>query len=143
MTVMKTVLALFWAFLLTLPLSALTTKSEDENKDGVPDRWLEMNGSILMSYSVDRNYDGEVDQKTEYSDKGDVQYEEYDFNYDGVMDDFYFYNALGELVRREIDSDYDSNVDIWVYLSEGIYVKKMERDTDNDGSVDWTKEYGK
>jgi hypothetical protein len=127
---------------LILPLPGLTTRSEDENEDGIPDRWFTMNGSMVVDYTADRNFDGEVDQKTHYSDIGEVAYEEFDFNFDGAMDDFYFYNAFGELIRREIDSDYDRKVDIWVYLTDGIYVRKMERDTDNDGVADWTKEYG-
>ena len=140
---MRISLYIFCALFLTAPIYALTTKSDDENKDGIPDRWFTMNGSVVIDFQSDRNFDGQVDQKTEYSARGEVKYEEYDFNYDGAMDDFYHYNELGELIRREIDSDYDTKVDLWVYLSDGIYVKKVERDTDNDGKADWTKEYGR
>ena len=121
-------------------LYSLTDRTTDSNQDGQPDVWYILDGSVILQYRSDRNYDGTVDQRSEYDNSGLISYEEYDFNYDGLMDDFYYYDR-GVLIRQEIDSNHDEHVDIWIHLYQGIYVRKVERDKDCDGSVDWVKDY--
>jgi hypothetical protein len=123
-------------------LHAITRYTMDENRDGKPDQWFEVESGTLRDYKADRNYDGKIDHVAEFDEKAQVLYEEYDYNYDGNMDDFYFFQD-GLLVRKEIDSNYDQKVDIWVFLIKGVYVKRIERDLDFDGEVDRIKDFSK
>jgi len=120
--------------------SALYTA--DENKDGKPDQWYNMDLEVVRHIEIDRNFDSRVDYTADFDEKGKMVAEQFDYNYDGVMDDFYYY-IDGVLDRQEIDSNYDSKIDIWIYLYKGIYIKKYEKDTDHDGKPDVIKDYEK
>ena len=114
--------------------------SYDSNEDGSPDQWYNTMGSKVLSFESDRNFDGTIDQKTDYDGYDNVVYEEYDFNFDGVMDVFYYYDK-GILARQEIDSNFDTSIDIYVYIYKGIYIRRVERDLDHDGEIDHVKNY--
>ena len=119
--------------------AAAQDNGDDTNSDGMPDRWVKLNGGKVSEISVDRDYNGEVDYVVKYDEESNKIEEQLDFNFDGKMDDFYYY-ARGKMKRREIDTNYDNRIDIWVYL-DGIYIEKYEKDTDFDGRVDVVEEY--
>ena len=121
---------------------AFTLYTADENKDGKPDQWYNMDSNVVRHIEIDRNYDGKVDYIADFNREGKMTQEKFDYNYDGTMDDFYYYKD-GVLERQEIDSNYDSKIDIWIYLYRGVYIKKYEKDTDHDGKPDVIKDYEK
>lgn len=122
-------------FGLAASLAAESELANDTNHDGTPDSWVAHEDGTIRTMEADRNYDGLIDFRATYDDRGRRIYEEYDFNYDGEMDDFYFFEA-GALVRQEIDSNFDRRIDIRVYVVDGIYIGRYEWDTDYDGSAD-------
>jgi hypothetical protein len=123
-----------------LPLAAAsTTYDVDQNKDGNPDQWYEVDDGRVLSARQDRNYDRQVDYLVEYDRDGRKTREEMDFNLDGRMDDFCYFEK-GALVRQEIDSNFDDRIDVWVFL-EGPYIRRYEMDKDFNGQVDVIKDY--
>ncbi|MCD6120518.1 MAG: hypothetical protein J7K04_01615 [Spirochaetales bacterium] len=122
--------------------SASSLYTADENKDGKPDQWYNMDSKTVRHLEADRNFDGKVDYIADFNEKGKMVSQKLDYNYDGVMDDFYYYKD-GVLEKQEIDSNYDTKIDIWIYLYKGVYIKKYEKDTDHDGKPDIIKDYEK
>ena len=116
-------------------LFALTGYTLDENKDGKPDVWLLKDRGVVREFRADRNFDGKIDQISQFDGGSRLTHEEYDYNFDGEMDDFYFFEG-GMLVKHEIDSNFDKVIDMRVYLHEGMYIKRIERDEDFDGEMD-------
>jgi hypothetical protein len=138
---MKITVLLLFLFVSVRGMDANPAYTGDENKDGIPDQWIEIIEKSLTRMKIDRNYDGQVDYTVDLDALGVRLYEEYDFNYDGTMDDFYYYER-GQLIRQEVDTNFDGRIDVWVYLHEGLYIKSYERDSDYDGEIDLVKEYG-
>lgn len=124
-----------------LAVAANPAYTGDENKDGMPDQWIEVMEDRMTRMKIDRNYDGLVDYAVDLNEQGVRLSEEYDFNYDGEMDDFYYFEQ-GQLIRQEVDTNFDGRIDVWVYLHEGLYIKSYQRDSDYDGEIDLIKEYG-
>ena len=138
---MKHIAVVLLVVLATLPCSAGETENTmDENKDGRPDLWFDVQNGAVVGYRADRNFDGKVDYAARYEAGDMLLFEEFDYNFDGVMDDFYYYEE-GVLVRQEIDTNFDTTIDMWIYIEEGLYVRKIERDKDFDGVIDSVKDF--
>ncbi len=141
----RTTLAIVLLFMFVLPLWGVDIPAgasvQDDDSDGMADRWETVNDKGGLSIYLDTNGDGDVDFLLDHDDAGYKYYEAMDYNHDGLLDDFYFY-AKEVLLRREIDTNFDGDVDVWVYLTEGVYILSYERDTDFDGEIDLRKSFG-
>jgi hypothetical protein len=122
------------------PAGCSPAVSLDNNGDGRPDQWYEVEGEQVRAVSMDRNYDGKVDYTAEYDSEQRKVREELDFNFDGRMDDFYYFEN-GVLVREEIDTNFDGRVDLWVLL-QGSEIHGYRMDRDFDGVAEVVKDYG-
>jgi hypothetical protein len=132
---------LLFLFIAVAAAYTQNVSTEDRNKDGKADRWIEHYGTGKVIIKSDNNYDDIIDSIVELDERGNKTYEEQDFNFDGKMDNFYYFTPGGVLMRQEIDSNYDGKIDIWIYLDKGVYINKIERDKDYDGKPDYAKIY--
>ena len=138
---LKHTIVIFMLLFLGIYIFAAANPIADENKDGKPDQWFEMENGDTGWIKTDRNFDGFVDYNVRINGSGAKLSEELDFNYDGHMDDFYFYKN-GVLIRQEIDSNFDRKIDIWIYIYKGVYIERIETDKDFDGKLDSVETFG-
>jgi len=153
------------AFLLWAYNSPFDTRTADYNRDGYPDEWVYWRGETVSRIDVDRNHDGEVDAKYDYSARNSVEKGEFDNDFDGTFEYVSEYK-YAQPYFDEIDVNGDGQPDRRYHYSDGVLtridmfrpstrivrksqtyengVKLIEArwDSDNDGMLDVLITYG-
>ncbi len=139
------------------------TTTYDYNNDGRIDEWVYYRGDYASRVDVDRNFDGEVDQKWVFSTRGAQEQVELDEDFDGRFETVTRYR-YGQPVTLNVDDDGDGLSNMRQHFRDGVLVKadfyhpsrrhvvtsntyRMNRlvsssiDTDDDGELDTLIEY--
>ena len=153
------------AFLLWAYNSPVDTRTADYNRDGRPDEWVYWRGESISRVDIDRDHDGEVDEKYHYSARNSVEKGEFDNDFDGTFEYVSEYKYAQPYID-EIDVDGNGQPDRIYHYRNGVLtridmfrpstrivrksktyengVKLVEArwDSDNDGVLDTLIKYG-
>jgi len=153
------------AFLLWAYNSPVSTRTADYNRDGEPDEWICWRGEAVSRIDIDRNHDGEVDARYDYSSRNSLEKSEFDNDFDGTFEYMSEYKYAQPRVD-EIDVTGDGQSDRRYHYVDGVLtridmfvpstrivrksqtyengVKLVEArwDSDNDGVLDTLISYG-
>ena len=123
----------------------LTDKEQgfDLNGDNEFDAWryyvTEDGKKKLSSKFFDFNFDGKVDFKRFYNDKGKVLRDEMDMDFDGQFDNTTFYKD-DIILRKEMNVAGDEKPEIYKHYEDGK-ITYLEGDRDADGILDYFEYY--
>jgi hypothetical protein len=153
------------AFLLWAYNSPVDTRTADYNRDGNPDEWVYWRGETVSRVDVDRDHDGVVDAKYDYSARNSVEKGEFDNDFDGTFEYVSEYK-YAQPYFDEIDVNGNGQPDRRYHYRDGVLtridmfrpstrivrksqtyengVKLVEArwDSDNDGVLDTLITYG-
>jgi len=153
------------AFLLWAYDSPGDTRTADYNRDGYPDEWVYWRGETVTRVDVDRDHDGVVDAKYDYSARNSIEKGEFDNDFDGTFEYVSEYK-YAQPYFDEIDVNGNGQTDRRYHYRDGVLtridmfrpstrivrksqtyengVKLIEArwDSDNDGVLDIFITYG-
>lgn len=153
------------AFLLWAYNSPVSTHTADYNRDGETDEWVYWRGETVSRVDVDRNHDGEVDARYDYSPRNSVEKGEFDNDFDGTFEYVSEYkyaqprfdeidiNGNGQPDRRYHYVDgVLTKIDMFIpstrvvrkseTYENGVKLIEARWDSDNDGVLDTLITYG-
>ncbi len=110
------------AFLLWVYNSPVSTRTADYNRDGYADEWVYWRANHLSRVDVDRNHDGEVDSRYDYSVRNSVETAEFDNDFDGAFEYVSQYRYAQPRLD-EIDVDGDGKPDRRYHYVHGVLTK--------------------
>lgn len=104
----------------------------DDNGDGVPDGRLyyRVGASSAHKLEDDNNFDGAIDERARYNDRGTLVRQELDQDFDGFFETLVVYED-GNIVRWDIDTDKNGVADMVFHYRLGV----MRRAEYLDGGV--------
>jgi len=153
------------AFLLWAYNSPVKTYTADYNRDGQTDEWVYWRGETVSTVDVDRNHDGSIDAKFNYSPRNSVEKAEFDNDFDGTFEYVSDYK-YAQPYLDEIDVDGDgqpdrqhhyvngvlTRIDMFIpstgivrksqTYENGVKLHEARWDSDNDGVLDTVIRYG-
>jgi len=153
------------AFLLWAYNSPVDTRTADYNRDGRPDEWVYWRGETVSRVDVDRDHDGIVDAKYDYSARNSVEKGEFDNDFDGTFEyvseykyaqpyfdeidvngngqpDRRYHYRNGVLTRIDMFRPSTRIVRKSQTYENGVKLVEARWDSDNDGVLDVLITYG-
>ncbi len=101
--------------------SSKQTEEYDYDHDGKPDHFFTYRNGRNVSATVDRNYDGRIDEWDTYNSEGVIARVELDDNFDGKPDAWITYKYAAPVMAKR-DTDFNGLVDCIDTYENGIVV---------------------
>jgi len=102
-------------------VEVLRVRTEDRNRDGLPDAWRQYDQSgRLTKLALDSNFDGLSDIAEYYDARGTLVRRESDRNFNGQVDLVEEFDPVThDHARSVVDLDYDGRADLLVLFRDG------------------------
>ena len=109
-------------------------------KDGKPNVFSYMNGSMIVRIEIDNNEDGKIDRWEYYGPDQKLERVGMSRANDGKQDSWAYHAPDGSIARIEISTKPDATPNRTEFYEKGT-LARVEEDTNGDGRIDKWEEY--